>query len=309
MSITVNIYYTGENGSARRFVEEMISGGTAEAIRREPGNIRYDYFYSVDDPETVLLIDTWENREAIDFHHGTPMMDTVSRLREKYNLHMRVERFSSQDEIPETDMKYIRQKSDPKFTYGYDVGVYLKKAADRLKEEKYYHWADVSQFHARRRYAIEKDDGEYHFIRYTLFSEDNVLREVMDINPINSRELVGNGDEFIKLIADDNELTVYYANPTDASYSVRFKAGLEVDRWYIERYEFRKHKTGDYSAFVQAGDRTTGASRDFFIPPQFLRGTFEEFLDKYLTLVPGEKFGLFKGDLITDEGLRSFLGF
>ena len=28
MSITVNIYYTGENGNARKFAEEMIQSGT-----------------------------------------------------------------------------------------------------------------------------------------------------------------------------------------------------------------------------------------------------------------------------------------
>ena len=35
MSITVNIYYTGEKGAARKFAEEMISSGTVEAIRNE----------------------------------------------------------------------------------------------------------------------------------------------------------------------------------------------------------------------------------------------------------------------------------
>lgn len=109
MSITVNIYYTGENGSARKFVEEMIASGTVDAIRKEHGNIRYDYFYPVDDRETVLLIDCWENQEAIDVHHDSPMMDTIFKLREKYNLHMKVERYLSADEIPETDQKYIRK--------------------------------------------------------------------------------------------------------------------------------------------------------------------------------------------------------
>lgn len=37
MSITVNIYYTGANGAARRFAEEMVSGGTVAAIRAEEG--------------------------------------------------------------------------------------------------------------------------------------------------------------------------------------------------------------------------------------------------------------------------------
>ena len=33
--ITMNLYYTGENGNARKFVEEMESSGTADAIRAE----------------------------------------------------------------------------------------------------------------------------------------------------------------------------------------------------------------------------------------------------------------------------------
>jgi len=108
MSITVNIYYKGENGSARKFAEEMISSGTVDAIRKEKGNIRYDYFYPVDDADTVLLIDSWENQESIDIHHGTSMMDTILNLREKYNLHMKVERYISNDEIPEADRRFIK---------------------------------------------------------------------------------------------------------------------------------------------------------------------------------------------------------
>lgn len=44
MSITVNLYYTGENGNALKFVQEMENSGTADAIRREEGNLRYEYF-------------------------------------------------------------------------------------------------------------------------------------------------------------------------------------------------------------------------------------------------------------------------
>ena len=109
MSITINIYYRGENGSAKNFVREMIESGTVDAIRNESGNIRYDYFFSMDDTETVLLIDSWENQEAIDHHHKTPMMNQIIGLREKYNLHMKVERYISDDNIPQADRKYIRE--------------------------------------------------------------------------------------------------------------------------------------------------------------------------------------------------------
>ncbi len=108
MSITINIYYTGENGNARRFADEMIKSGTVEKIRSEEGNLRYEYFQPLDQPQTVLLIDQWTNQSAIDVHHASPMMQTIAQLREKYGLKMKVERFiSDEGGIPQSDNKYI----------------------------------------------------------------------------------------------------------------------------------------------------------------------------------------------------------
>ncbi len=110
MSITVHLFYTGTNGNARRFAEEMEKSGTASAIRDEKGNLGYAYYFPMDDPETVLLIDQWENQEAIDLHHASAMMKTIMDLREKYNLHMRVERLVSDiSGVPDSDAGYIRQ--------------------------------------------------------------------------------------------------------------------------------------------------------------------------------------------------------
>lgn len=95
MKITVNIYYTGEGDNARKFAEEMVQSGTAEKVRQERGNLKYEYFFPMNDPHTVLLIDEWENEEAIDLHHKSEMMETIAQLRKKYKLKMRVERFAS----------------------------------------------------------------------------------------------------------------------------------------------------------------------------------------------------------------------
>ena len=105
--ITVNLYYTGKNGSARAFAVEMESSGVADEIRNEPGNLRYQYFLPLDDPETVLLIDSWTDQAAIDAHHASPMMQKIMELREKYDLHMTAERFVS-EEIG-SDEKFIRK--------------------------------------------------------------------------------------------------------------------------------------------------------------------------------------------------------
>ena len=108
MPITVNIKYTGVDGNALKFAEEMVASGTVAAIRAEEGNLRYEYYQSLDDPETLLLIDSWASQEAIDRHHATPMMATIAALREKYDLHMTVERYTPADP-PATDTRYIRK--------------------------------------------------------------------------------------------------------------------------------------------------------------------------------------------------------
>lgn len=110
MSITVNIYYSGKDGNARKFAEEMESSGTADLIRSEEGNERYEYFFPMKDTETVLLIDSWRDQRSIDIHHSSEMMKTIARLREKYDLHMRVERYvSDEGGSPDSDKKFIRQ--------------------------------------------------------------------------------------------------------------------------------------------------------------------------------------------------------
>ena len=110
MSILIHLYYTGKNGSARRFMQEMESSGTARAIRREAGNEGYDYFFPCGDSESVLLIDRWKDQKSLDAHHASTMMDTITRLREKYDLHMRVERYVSDERgIPSSNTKFIKE--------------------------------------------------------------------------------------------------------------------------------------------------------------------------------------------------------
>ena len=108
MSISVNLYYHGTNGSAAQFAEEMERSGLADKIRAEEGNLRYEYFRPLGDPETVLLIDSWRDQAAIDAHHASPMMKELALLREKYDLHMTAERYASMD-APAADETYIRK--------------------------------------------------------------------------------------------------------------------------------------------------------------------------------------------------------
>ncbi len=107
-TITVNIRYTGKEGAARQFAEEMTRSGTVGAIRAEKGNLRYEYYQSLEDPNTILLVDSWTDQKAIDMHHASEMMKTIARLREKYDLRMTVERYTGV-KTPASEEAFIRK--------------------------------------------------------------------------------------------------------------------------------------------------------------------------------------------------------
>lgn len=109
MAITIIILYTGTAGNAKKFAAEMLNKGIVDQIRAERGNLRYDYFLPLEQGESILLIDSWENRAAIDAHHASPMMKEIAALREKYDLHMQVERYLSDDGTPPADEAFIRR--------------------------------------------------------------------------------------------------------------------------------------------------------------------------------------------------------
>ncbi|MDE7243068.1 MAG: antibiotic biosynthesis monooxygenase [Oscillospiraceae bacterium] len=110
MAVTINIYYSGVNGNARKFAEEMVSSGVVRDIRAEEGNLRYEYFFPMDRPDTVLLIDSWRDQQSIDVHHASPMMSKITELREKYDLRMKVERYvSDENGVSDVDKAFIRE--------------------------------------------------------------------------------------------------------------------------------------------------------------------------------------------------------
>lgn len=108
MSIVINIYYKGKDLNARKFAEEMVKSGIVDKIRTEDGNEGYDYYLPLNDVDTVLLIDKWKDQKALDLHHASPMMSDIASLRDKYDLHMQVERYVSNTDATSDD-KFIRK--------------------------------------------------------------------------------------------------------------------------------------------------------------------------------------------------------
>ena len=109
MSITFNIYYKGENGNPKKFAEEMVKSGIVDEIKSKKGNLRHDYFIPLNDENTILLIDSWENQEALDLHHNSETMSKIMALRDKYDLHMVVEKYIKDNTDMEKNNKFIKK--------------------------------------------------------------------------------------------------------------------------------------------------------------------------------------------------------
>ena len=184
---------------------------------------------------------------------------------------------------------------EEKFKFGMDIQIYLDKAYENVKKD--YRWLEKNMLENYCQYSIKEVDGEWEFVkRY-------------DENDDFSVYSVSSAEDFIKKLIRDYQDAALRANPVVDTYSVPLKP-VDLNGWGLEKYAFSKLKSGDYKVNVTAGDRTAGASREFFITPYcFEAESYDEFLDRYLEIVPGGSFGLNKEDLIADEKLKTFLGF
>ncbi len=207
---------------------------------------------------------------------------------------------STADEFIDHLYKYTEESvrnsnPDVKFRYGMDIDVYLEKAFENVKKD--YRWLEKNMVGKKWRYVIKQIDGDWEFVKEYGKDDGHYICDV------------DSADKFIKDVEYDYQNEALAANPVVSEYPVPF-GHVEMHGWYLEKYVFYKLRTGDYKVYVQAGDRTTGGGREFFITPYcFEAESYDEFLDRYLEIVPGGSFGLYKEDLLPDEKLQEFLGY
>ena len=183
-----------------------------------------------------------------------------------------------------------------KFPFGYDVNVYVDKAFERMKE--LYPWAKKEMFRKNWSYAIEQENGEYQYVTYFRWDKKQIDRTVLNCD----------GEKFIETIIEHHRDWIEDENSVVETFKVSASCRSWGD-WNLEEYRLQKHALGGYSAFVQAGNRSAGGSRTFFIPPSYFNLPWEEFLDKYLELVPPGPFYVSRADLENAKGLKEFLGY
>ena len=183
-----------------------------------------------------------------------------------------------------------------KFPYGHDVNCYIDKAIEKMKYT--YPWVKKEIFDKRYEYFIEKVGNRYQYTTTYHWKGSSPEKKTLFVD----------GEEFIERIIWDQEYAIQDYNKVKDIFVVPGQEGKVLTGWHLEAYEFRKHELGGYSVFCQAGDRVTGGSRTFFIPPSYFEGDYDEFLDQYIELVP-PAFGFTREELANIPELKKFLGY
>jgi len=86
----IYVTYQTKPGCREQFVRELREQGILETILAEDGCYRYEYFFSDQDENQLLLLEEWESETHQQVHIKQPHMARALELKAKYveNVHV-----------------------------------------------------------------------------------------------------------------------------------------------------------------------------------------------------------------------------
>ena len=91
--LTWNVTYHCKPGQRDAFYKALCDLGVRANSLTEAGNVKYDYFLDVQDPDVLLLIETWESQEALTAHSSTETFAKLQALKGTYCQDVKLDRF------------------------------------------------------------------------------------------------------------------------------------------------------------------------------------------------------------------------
>lgn len=80
----LNVYYITKEGKRDEFYDAVMKSGVPEKSRAEDGNIKYDYYFSSDNENEVLLVEHWKDEAAFEFHTQQPHFKGLQDIKAEY---------------------------------------------------------------------------------------------------------------------------------------------------------------------------------------------------------------------------------
>ena len=80
----VEVHYFTKNGKRDEFYKEIIKRGIADSARAEAGNEKYEYYFSPDNDNEIILLEVWSSLESVQLHMETPHFRELTELKKAY---------------------------------------------------------------------------------------------------------------------------------------------------------------------------------------------------------------------------------
>jgi len=77
---TIYVKFECYEGKREAFVEKVREQGILAAIRAEDGCHRYDYYFSAEKANELLLLEAWETKKHQEVHMTQPHMEKLRAL-------------------------------------------------------------------------------------------------------------------------------------------------------------------------------------------------------------------------------------
>lgn len=93
VALTVIVTYKTLPGKAEAFYRAVTESGVAAGVRQEPGNHGYSFYLPLDEEDTLVLIEQWENEAAADAHAFTDNVKKMGTIKPDYVLETKAVRY------------------------------------------------------------------------------------------------------------------------------------------------------------------------------------------------------------------------
>lgn len=84
MEVNLLVTYIAKPGCREQFVREVVAQGALAAVHAEDGCQQYEYFFSAENENVVMLKERWESEAHLRAHLAQPHMATIAALKAQY---------------------------------------------------------------------------------------------------------------------------------------------------------------------------------------------------------------------------------
>lgn len=89
-----NLYVTytaKDKETIHKFYDEVKENGIIAASQIEEGNYRYEYYFSAERENEILILEKWKDKDAQEFHDTLPHLVKLGEIKVKYGIETSIE--------------------------------------------------------------------------------------------------------------------------------------------------------------------------------------------------------------------------